>query len=132
MSYDFADLYPSIYLSAADLPDEGVTVTVKGIGKAAMRDGKQVATLSFVDVSKDCIWNVTKGNLMKQLYGAPSNWIGKKVMLRPGTTYFGKELVACVNAFPPKGTAAAAVAMQAPPHVTEPTGEPDQYAGLDD
>jgi hypothetical protein len=108
MSYDFADLYPSTRLSAADIPEEGVTLTIKGIGKAVMRDGKQVATLTFVGVDKECIWNVTKGNLLKQLYGAPSNWIGKKVTLRPGTTYFGKELVDCINAFPPKESVRAA------------------------
>jgi hypothetical protein len=115
MSYDFSDLYPSERLCAADLPEEGVTLTIEAIGKATMRDGKQVAVLTFRDVDKECIWNKTKGALLKQLYGAPSNWIGKKVMLKPGTTYFGKDLVDCINAFPPKGMAVAdAVKGQAP------------------
>jgi hypothetical protein len=114
MAYDFGDLYPSTHLSAGDLPEEGVTVTIQDIGKAVMRDGKQVAVLTFVGVDKTCIWNKTKGTLLRQLYGAPSNWIGKKVTLRPGTTYFGKDLVDCINAFPPKEAVKAAAVAQAP------------------
>ncbi len=94
-----ADIFPSKYLSAADVPEEGMVLTIKEITVERMQDGAEKPIASFVEKGvKDLIINVTKWNTLAKLYGDESDdWHGKKIAVRPGEVKFKGELVACID-----------------------------------
>ncbi len=93
------EIFPSKYLSAADLPDEGMTLTIKEITVERMQDGAEKPIASFHEKGvKDLIVNVTKWNTLAKLYGDESDdWHGKRINVRPGEVKFKGEMVACID-----------------------------------
>ena len=94
-----ADIFPSKYLSAGDLPDEGMVLTVKAVVVERMQDGAEKPIMSFAEKGvKDMIINVTKWNTLAKMYGDESDdWAGKKISIRPGEVKFKGEMVACID-----------------------------------
>ncbi len=94
-----ASIFPSKHLSAADLPDEGMTVTIKEVTVERMQDGDEKPIMSFADRGlKDMIINVTKWNTIAKLYGDESDdWVGKRINIRPGEVKYQGNMVACID-----------------------------------
>ncbi len=93
------DIFPSKYLSAADLPEEGMTVTIRSVTEERMQDGERKPIMAFVEAGLKCmIVNVTKWNTLAKLYGDESDdWYGKRIKIRPGEVKFKGEMVACID-----------------------------------
>ena len=93
------DIYPSKYLSAADVPEEGAIVTIKDVVEERMPDGERKPIASFVERGmKDMIVGVTKWNTIAKMYGDESDdWIGKRIRIKPGEVKFKGETVACID-----------------------------------
>ncbi len=94
-----ADIFPSKYLSAADLPEEGMVLTIKQVTVERMQDGAEKPIASFHERNvKDMIINVTKWNTLAKMYGDESDdWHGKKIAVKPGEVKFKGDLVACID-----------------------------------
>ena len=99
------DVFPSKYMSAGDLPDEGATLTIRSVDLERMQDGEQKPIVSFVEQklpngekAKDMLLNVTKWNTIALLYGDESDsWAGKKIAIRPGEVKYQGKMVACID-----------------------------------
>ncbi len=99
------DIFPSKYLTAADLPEEGMTLTIRFITVERMMDGVEKPIASFVERQlpdgkpiKDMIINVTKWNTITKMYGDESDdWHGKRISIRPGETKMKGDVVACID-----------------------------------
>lgn len=97
------DVFPSKYLSAGDLPEEGITVTIRKIAMERMPDGADKPIASFDEKVKDMLVNVTKWNTIAELYGEDSDdWVGEKITIQPGTTKYAGKMVACIDVLPRK------------------------------
>ncbi len=132
------DIFPSKYLSAADLPDEGMVVTCKDVTVERMQDGAEKPIMSFHEPVKDMIVNVTKWNTIAKMYGDESDdWRGKRLSIRPGEIKFKGEMVACIDVSKrkpsepkkangrPKGSPEAEAAIKAAAQQTVPDDESD-------
>ena len=64
------DLYPSKYLVAGDIPDEGMVVTIRSMDMQKMRDGTEKLTLYFDETEKGVgFCNKTNAKTIAKLYG---------------------------------------------------------------
>ncbi len=98
-----SDVFPSKYLSAADVPEEGITITIRKVSIERMPDGAEKPIATFDERVKDMLINVTKWNTIAELYGDDSDdWIGEKITIRPGTTKYAGKTVACIDVMPKK------------------------------
>lgn len=124
-----ADIFPSKYLSAGDLPDEGMTLTIKEITIERMQDGAEKPIASFAERGvKDMIINVTKWNTLAKLYGDESDdWHGKKIAVRPGEVKFKGEMVACIDISSRKP---GETAKPKPTNGKRPTGTPEAETAI--
>jgi hypothetical protein len=97
---DISTLYPSKYLSAADLSDP-TRVTIQGIAQEIVGMGSDAQTkpiLSFVGQSKRLVLNKTNALTIAAQYGNDTaGWIGKQVVLKATTVPFQGKLVPAVR-----------------------------------
>ncbi len=122
------DIFPSKYLSAADLPDDGMVVTIKDVTIERMQDGAEKPIALFVEDIKDMIINVTKWNTLEKLYGDESDdWAGKKISIKPGEVKFKGEMVACIDISSRKP---GAVSPSKAPTKSRAKGSPDAEAAI--
>jgi hypothetical protein len=105
------EAFPSKYLKAADIPQEGQTVTIESIAEEEVGKDKEMRpVLYFQGEDKGIILNKPNATNISKLYGYETDdWVGKKVQL--GTTYvdFQGQSVEAIRIYPPKRAAAAAV-----------------------
>lgn len=95
------DVFPSMYLKAADLPEEGSqaftieSVEVEEIGMN--KDKKPV--ISFSDSDKTFVCNKTNWGTITKLFGTDEsdNWTGKKINLYRAEVEFGGEMVEAIR-----------------------------------
>ena len=96
---DISDLHPSVHISNDDLLGRDQTVTIASVekGEAAGIDGDKTI-IRFEGIPKALISNPTNDYSIAVLLGRkPSAWIGKKVVLSPSASTFGKAIVPCVR-----------------------------------
>lgn len=140
---DFRTLYDRNYLYAFDLKERDVTVTIKEVRAAKVKDteGKeQKKPIVFFKESHDergLVLCKTNGRTIAELYGNMiEGWIGKRITLFPTTTpAFGKT-VECIRVRPrapqkdkPVGQfaeAAAAPTPESPEHAELSEREPGE------
>jgi hypothetical protein len=90
------DLFPSKYLSAKDLDDEDLIVTIKRVeeeevGQGDKKEDKYV--LYFKGVEKGMVLNKTNANTLAALLGDETDdWIGKQATLCVMDVEFGGKL----------------------------------------
>jgi len=95
--HDWGLMFPSKYLSAADLLGRDVTVEIQEIFQDEVVDkdgnGKAKWLIQFKGAQKLYIPNKTAGKVIRKLYGKdPYDAIGKKVTLYSAPLYcFGEE-----------------------------------------
>jgi hypothetical protein len=118
MSYNsFSDMFPSKYLSAADLGGKPISLTIKSIKAEMMQDGTAKPCVYFEDEPRGLILNKTNGNVLAEIFGySTPDWYGKQIVLYPTTVDFQGKSVAAIRVRAPKS---------APP-------QGSQYDDLDD
>jgi hypothetical protein len=133
MNVTFDQMFPSKWLTVADLNGRPVKVTIEGLRQELLQDGNKKWCLHFRGTEKIFGLNKTNGSTVRGLHGEPANWPGKQIVLYPAMTDFKGVPTPCIRV---RGVDQQAVAeMQAPPpHVTGPVpGEPERsFDDLDD
>lgn len=93
-----SDVYPSKYLAASDIPDEGLTLTIHHVEEETMRDGKTVPIAYFEELEKGMVINVTKWKVIEALHGEESDdWTGCRIIVYPSETTYEGEVKPCIN-----------------------------------
>ena len=114
--------FPSKYIKAAEVPEEGLTLTIDRIevedvdGKGAMKP-----VVYFRKAKKGLALNVTNSKKITGLLGSPDTdtWIGRAITLYQSETEYQGDTVACVRVRAAKnGTPAAAPPPPPPPAET--------------
>lgn len=85
---DYALMFPSKYVSAADLKGQDVTLTIATveIQKLEGSDGtfKTKGLVTFEGAQKAWVLNRTNAEAMKLMWGAETdNWVGKRITIYP-------------------------------------------------
>ena len=98
--------FPSKYLSAADLPDDGVTLTIHSVGMELIGEGSSAdnkAIVHFVEDrltgGKGMLLNRTNAKTITTLLGSreTDDWFGQKITIFPTQTEFKGESVPCIR-----------------------------------
>jgi hypothetical protein len=81
-----SELFPSTYLKADEIPDEGMILTITGVELAELGQGKDKETkpvISFREVEKGLVCNKTNCNTIHKLTGSDDtdDWVDHKIKL---------------------------------------------------
>lgn len=137
------DLYPSKWLTAADLKNQEVIATISSITTEEFEDNGKKSTkpvCNFQGVDKALILNKTNAFMIQEITGHDDtdNWIGVQVSLYPTMVQFGAKMTEAIRIKRPPAapaTAAPAVTPAAPaenqvmqlggtPQPVEPSADP--------
>lgn len=124
------DLYPSRFLKADDIEEEGgeVRALIKGVKIEELQDpergNQDKPVLYFLRIEKGLVMNKTNAEIIGDAYGDDTDaWVGKEVLLvTEKVTAFGKTAPAIRVRVPRAAPAKAAAA--APPPESELSGTP--------
>lgn len=98
-----SDLYPSRYLKADDLPEEGIIVTIRSVELEKMTDGKDKPVIYFDEIEKGLVCNKTNANTIGKMYGDDTDqWEDERVTIFPSEVSFQGEMVDCIRVKPKK------------------------------
>ena len=98
-----SDLYPSKFLTAAELEEEGIIVTIRDITIEKMVDGTEKPCLHFDEVEKGLILNKTNAKAIEKMYGDDTdNWEDERISLFPTYVDFKGEQVEAIRVKPKK------------------------------
>lgn len=103
------ELHPTKYLSAGDLNEEKIIVTIRTVemeevGNEDEKSDKPV--LYFEEIEKGMVINKTNTSTIATLYGGDTDeWVGEKITLFPTYTTFNKQNVACIRVEPKRPVA---------------------------
>lgn len=90
-------------LAAWDLEGRDVTVEIEAVTGVELpaQQGKKAARkpmLKFRGKKKTMVLNVTNARVVANMYGPNTKeWIGKRIIIFPTTTQFGRETVECIR-----------------------------------
>lgn len=111
--------FPSKYVKAAELPEEGVALTM---ARVAMEDvdgkGTHKPVLYFEKAKKGLVLNVTNSKKIQQIVGSAETdeWVGKKIVLYASETEYAGDTVPCIRVRAAKvPTSAKPIPAPAPP-----------------
>ena len=92
MGINRGDVFPSKYISSADVDGREISLVVQDVQMEDLADGEQKAVLYFTKGKKGMILNVTNWNVLEEEYGTDTDsWIGQPVVLCvERTTFKGK------------------------------------------
>jgi hypothetical protein len=98
------EAFPSRWLYAADLPEQGQVLKVAKLEfEKVGQEQKVKPVLYFRGHDKQLGLNVTNWDLIAAFCGADSDtWTGKDVVLYPTTTTFGSKTVDCIRVRRPR------------------------------
>ena len=128
------DAFPSKYLTAADLPEEGSkVVTVEKIGLEEVgRDKETKPIIYFAEFNKALVLNVTNARTIARALGSEDfdDWIGQRIALYRTEVQYGGDMVEGIRVklkSPPSKPAPATKPLNKPVVVTRerPVTEPD-------
>lgn len=95
------DMFPSKFLTAADLDGKNVTVTISGVEMEKMRDGAVKPCLTTDELDKGFICNKTNAKTIGSLYGDDTDdWIGQRITLYAAKVLFDGEMVDSIQVKP--------------------------------
>ncbi len=122
-------VFPSKYLSAAEIEDKVVNVTIDRCEMEQMQDGKSVPVLYFRDKSKGMVLNKTNAGTLAMVYGdETNNWPGQPLSIfTADTSYQGKMCKGLRVRIPQRNGQPAAEPEQQPDYVP-----PEGAGGNDD
>jgi hypothetical protein len=108
------DVFSSRYISAADLKDRDVAVTIERVEIEKMPSGEKKPALFFRGKEKAFLLNKTNFNTIADVLGADDtdDWEGKQITIYPTETDYQGKMVDCIRVRRNKKTASA---WQAPP-----------------
>lgn len=98
------EAFPSKYLKAADIPEEGRTCVISRVDEEEVGRDKEVRPiLYFEGVEKGVVLNKTNATNISKLYGAETDdWVGKKVMIGTAWVDFNGQSTEGIRIYPPK------------------------------
>ncbi len=125
-----SEIFPSKYLSAADLNEQDLIVTIQGVEPVRLkgRDGGPDETklvAHFHGQEKGLLLNKTNAQTIANLYGDETDdWIGERITLFPTTVQFQGQMTEAIRVRPrrPKDAVRPKAAPAARAHV-----EPEQH-----
>jgi len=94
------DAFPSPFIVAADLPDDGMTVTFQGVSMEMFEeDKKPKAICHFEEFNKGMLLNKTNKNTIVEVLGSPETnvWIGQCITIYPTECDYKGDRVACIR-----------------------------------
>jgi hypothetical protein len=98
----YSELYPNRFLKSDLLKGKKVTLTIRDIdveeltGENNKKEPKVV--MKFVERPLELVVPKTNGYCLKRMFSNnPHDWIGKRIVLFPSTTKFGRETVDCIR-----------------------------------
>jgi hypothetical protein len=100
-----SDLFPSKYLSCADLADEEAVFTIKKVEPYKTQEGDPKLIITFSEPVKPLMANQTNTRTIAKVYGDDTDdWIGKRITLYPTEVQFKKDMVEAIRirSKPPK------------------------------
>lgn len=100
------DVFPSKYISSADIEGRELALTIKDILMEEMVEGERKAVIYFDKGKKGMVVNVTNWNVLEAAYGPDTDdWIEKPVILCvEQTTFKGKPTKGLRVHVPPQKT----------------------------
>jgi hypothetical protein len=108
------DAYPSKYLKAGDLPEEGSQlVTIEKIALEELgRDRDTKPVIYFEELDRGMVCNKTNARAIARVTGSEDfdDWIGRKIALYRAEVEFQGEMVEAIRVKLPKPVAAKAPA----------------------
>ena len=125
------DIYPSKYLSAADLKNQEVVVTIDHVEMDEFDDNGRKVTkpvVYFQGSPKAMIFNKTNATTVVDITGQPDtdNWGGARICLYPTMVQYGSKMTEAIRVKrPPEPTA---VAVASPPPAVPPVVAPPPAA----
>lgn len=98
------EAFPSKYLKASDIPEEGRTVTISRVDEEEVGRDKEVRPILFFEgVEKGVVLNKTNATNIAKLYGPETDdWVGKKVLLGTAWVDFQGQSTEGIRIYPPK------------------------------
>jgi len=95
-------MFPTDYVTAADLNGQDKTVTIASLSQEelTMQGGiKETAWIvTFAEAKKKLVLNKTNAKTIAKLHGDESDdWIGKQITLYPTTCKYGRDTVDCIR-----------------------------------
>ncbi len=125
------DIYPSKYLSAADLQNKDVAVTIERVEMEEFEDNGRKVTkpvVYFQGSAKAMIFNKTNATTVVDITGQPDtdNWGGVQICLYGTMVQFGVKMVEAIRIKRPLEPTAVAVA--SPPPAVPPVAAPPPAA----
>jgi hypothetical protein len=117
------EAFPSKWLSAADIPDGGMIVTIESYDMETIGQGEKKQTkpvLYFVEDVKPMVLNKTNGGVTAQILGSDDldDWVGQQITLVSREVEFQGDLIDAVRVQVPKRKPAPK-----PAPATKPTGQ---------
>lgn len=106
-----SDAYPSKYVSAADLDEQDMVLTIASIDTQAFEDGTTKLVLFSHETTKGLVLNKTNARTIAAMYGDDTDeWSGRRITIYPTWVDFaGKQTEAVrVRPKPPREKARAA------------------------
>ena len=91
-------MFPSKYLKASDLPDEGINYTIENSSEVTFQDNSTKNAVKFKGESKLLVLNATNADVLFE-HCAPDSeeWGGHKVYAFPTTTRMAGKVVSCIR-----------------------------------
>ncbi len=99
------DSFPSKYLKASDIPEEGITATMRLVTfeKIGADDKGPKPVLFVEEYDKGIVINKTNATNIAKLYGDETDdWPGKKVRIETAWVDFQGQSVEAIRIYPPK------------------------------
>lgn len=125
-------VYPSKYLSAADLEDQPRIATVSNVTFESMTDGESKLCVWFSEYAKGLILNKTNANNIASFLGPETDaWGGHQIVMAPAMVDYQGRSVEAIRVRAPKNRQAPPAAQNT---VQQPQGGPPKGhpADLDD
>ena len=131
MGLNMAQAFPSKYLSAADVTEQGImfrvqSVTLEQVDQDTSKPDKPI--VHFQGQDKGMVLNVTNNNTIISMYGADSDgWVGKDIILFKTHVDFQGRMVEAIRVRPGPPAAQAPAAGMNTPGPNYETGDPLNY-----
>lgn len=123
------DAFPSKYLRASDLEEDGQPVTIARVALEAVGQTREMkAVVYFTEQAKGLVLNKTNAKRITDIAGSPEteDWAGVVVTIYPTETEFQGETVECIRIKQPskaKGKKGGGVRAQVEAHTAPVTDD---------
>ncbi len=93
-----SNFYPAKWLTASDLSEQGLVLTIGDVTLEKMSDGNEKPVISFVEHEKGLVCNKTNAKTIAKLYGDDTDdWSGQQITIYPTEVDFKGERVDAIR-----------------------------------